>query len=257
MARALWSNRVLQLMVPYQVCFGISAGFVDTYINGVIVNRYIGDGYIGLLSGLSILVAVLLAYPLAQISNRVRHGKYYIMVAGGVCFACAGLPLLFFSDRTIGQWAFLVPYFAVHGAARGIWENTNKAVVAEYFAPDGTAAELRDAAFAAVYFTSGLAGAFGYLFFKFMSRGQLAALNICVSVAAIAAYHFSWRQFLHEARECKSNSQSHAQQRSHMSGEVVTNQMHLAAAVGGSAAHGDSRFSSTRYSNIQTLGEMD
>jgi hypothetical protein len=75
----------------------------------------------------------------------------------------------------------------IHGAARGIWENTNKAVIAEYFSQG----EFRDVAYAAVYFSSGLAGAFGYLFFKFMTRNELAMLNIIVAGVAMISFHFS------------------------------------------------------------------
>jgi hypothetical protein len=169
------------------VCFGISAGFVDTYIHGVIVTNYIGDGYIGLLSGISILTAVLLAYPLAYISNNLHNGKYYVMLFGGICFALGGFIVLILNDETIAKWSIILPYFMIHGAARGIWENTNKAIVAEYFSHG----EFRDVAFAAVYFSSGFAGAFGYLFFKFMSRNELAILNIVISIIAMISFHYS------------------------------------------------------------------
>ena len=37
----------LQLLLPFQITFGLSEGFVNFYINSKIVKPYIGDGYIG------------------------------------------------------------------------------------------------------------------------------------------------------------------------------------------------------------------
>lgn len=81
----------------------------------------------------------------------------------------------------------------MQGTARGIWENTNKAVVAEYFPVSE-----RKAAFSMVYFSSGLAGAFGYLMFKFLSRSELAWLNIASSCLAIVCYHRCFQLFKNE-----------------------------------------------------------
>lgn len=75
--------------------------------------------------------------------------------------------------------------------ARGAWENTNKAVIAEYFHESS----VRNAAFAMAYFSSGFAGAFGYLFFKFMGRLELGAVNLAVSALAILCYHLSFCLF--------------------------------------------------------------
>ena len=78
-SRGLYSSKMMRLLVPYQLCFGFSSGLVSTYINGVIVTTYIGDGYIGLLSSLVTLAAVISAGPFAYICNRYRtRGKWVI-----------------------------------------------------------------------------------------------------------------------------------------------------------------------------------
>lgn len=190
--RAMLSSRLLQLLLPYQVCFGFSSGLINTYVTAVIVKESLGDGYIGLLAGISTLTAVLMAAPIAYFSNYVKHGKAYVMVFGALCFLFAGLPILITNNETIGNWNFIVVYFMIHGAARGIWENTNKSVVVDYF----TDSSDRELAFAAIYFASGLAGAFGFLFFAVMNREGLAALNVTVSVIALVSYLLSYRVYL-------------------------------------------------------------
>lgn len=186
--RALYRNRRLQLLMPYQVCFGLSAGFVNSYMTAKVVSVYLGDGYIGLMSALATLTAVALSWPYAKIATTINQGKWYVMMAGGGCFLYAGLSVLCLSNAQMSSWPFLVTYFMIYGAARAAWESTNKAIIAEYFSHDD---KLKDSAFAAVYFMSGLAGAFGFVFYKFMDRTQLAAINTVAPIIALVCYHFS------------------------------------------------------------------
>eukprot|EP01038_Epipyxis_sp_PR26KG_P004711 gene4711-6614_t len=203
---SLLSNRLLQLLIPFQITFGLSSGFVGTYVNGVIVKNYIGDGYIGALSGLSTLVAVLASWPFAYISNNFIHGKWFIMVTGGICFIFTGLPVLCIPDNIFGTWLVLIPYFIIHGIGRSVWENINKSIIVDYFTND----KQKSDAFAAIYFSSGLAGAFGFIFFKFMSEYQVALLNYerhiqgkrhADQLLRTASIEVLWKDFTTNARE--------------------------------------------------------
>ena len=186
--RAMFSNVRLQLMLPYQLCFGFSSGFVGFYVMKNVVGANMGDGYIGALSGLGTLTAVLLAWPFEVISKKFNgRGKWHVMVFAAVCFVFVGLPFLMVSkDSDLAHWYIVVPYFLLYGAGRGAWESTNKATIAEYFAND----PIRDAAFAAIYFASGLSGALGYFFYKDMTRFEMAILNTTVPIVALFCYHF-------------------------------------------------------------------
>lgn len=125
--KAMFTIRKLQLLIPFQICFGLSSGLVDTYVNGVIVKTYIGEGYIGMLSGLVTLTAALLSGPYVILGNRWQgNGKAGIMVFGGVCFALGGLMLVTLNDHQIASWPVIVLYYIIHGAARAVFENTNK-----------------------------------------------------------------------------------------------------------------------------------
>jgi hypothetical protein len=55
-----------------------------------------------------------------------------------------------------------------------------------------------------VYFSSGLAGAMGYLTFKFMNKTQLALLNVAASCLAILCYHGSFIEF-QRVKSCENN----------------------------------------------------
>ena len=82
----------------------------------------------------------------------------------------------------------IVLYLIIYGMGRGTWENTNKAVIADLYAdtPDKSTA-----AFAAISFFNGLAGAIGYFSFSSMGRLGMAALVMITSVVAIGCYLLS------------------------------------------------------------------
>ena len=67
-------------------------------------------------------------------------------------------------------------------------ENTNKAVIADLFTdtPD-----LSTAAFAAISFSNGLAGAIGYFLFSFISRDAMASIVTVAAAVAIVCYLFA------------------------------------------------------------------
>jgi hypothetical protein len=129
---AMATDRKLQLILPYQICFGFSSSMVNAFITSQIVSRYIGDGYVGFLSALTTLTAVGCSYPFTTITNNFTHGKYWIMIGGGVSFLLVGLAV-FMGKHNLGTWGTLVFYFFIYGFGRGAWENTNKGIVAEYF----------------------------------------------------------------------------------------------------------------------------
>ena len=60
-------------------------------------------------------------------------------------------------------------------------------MVAEYF-PDPSE---RNAAYATIYFSSGFAGAIGYLLFNFVPVKGILVLNAIVAAAAILCFHLS------------------------------------------------------------------
>ena len=192
---AIWASRRLRLLLPFQVMFGFISGFLNAYINARYVAIYLGDGYIGFLSAISTIIAAIVSYIYAKISIRFEHGMYYVMLVGALSFFYGGLSVWLTSDTTIGTWNFLGLYFFVFGFGRGAWESTNKVVVAAFFKHDN---QLRDASFATIYFTSGLAGAIAYLGFHRMNKGALVAINTFVPAIALLCFHLSYDDYAHE-----------------------------------------------------------
>ena len=223
--QAIYSDHKLQLLLPYQICFGFSSSMVNTFIVAQVISTYIGDGYVGFLSALTTMTAVALSYPFTLVTNRYYRGKYWVMLMGAAAFLLSGLALML-PTTTLGSWPLLIFYFIVYGFGRGAWENTNKAVVADYFGglrglgDQGEGEEGEEvehppghsdtaslpfvrtsvqSAYASIYFTSGLSAAIGYASYASMTQGQIATMNIFIPVFAAIAFDASYR--VHEAQK--------------------------------------------------------
>mmetsp|Transcript_8037 Transcript_8037/g.13366 ORF Transcript_8037/g.13366 Transcript_8037/m.13366 type:complete len:460 (+) Transcript_8037:69-1448(+) len=175
----------LLLMVPFQVAFGFASSFVPYYIFGTVIadSKQLGDTYVGLLSALIVFTGASIAIPSGWIANR--YGKHVMMVTGGLCLMLTGMLLYFINDHDLGTWKLIIPYLIIYGTGRGTWENTNKAVIADLYidTPD-----LSTAAFAAVSFSSGVSGAFGYFVFESIERNVIGTLIMMMSLLALICY---------------------------------------------------------------------
>lgn len=147
----------------------------------------LGASSIGMLESLTTLVPALLAFPYASAAKR--YGPSGVMSFGALCFFLVGFALFFFSNQQLASWGLIITYYCLYGAARGVWENTNKAAVADIFEfhPE------IDSAFAAIYFTSAVTGSAGYYILPYLSRAAMAYIITTSSVIAIASYLWAVR----------------------------------------------------------------
>lgn len=163
---------------------------MNFYINRVIVADTYGGGYVGLLMAIDTLSSALSAHPMSAISNALQS-KWHIMIIGCCCFFFQGISLLLLSDNFIAQWRYLVPFYLVHGAARCVFENTNKALITDYF----DVVKEKEIAFAAIYFASGLSAAFSFCFYQYMDRFVIALINTAFPIFAMLCYHRSYIEY--------------------------------------------------------------
>jgi hypothetical protein len=181
------SDSALAFLVPFQVAFGFASSFVPYYILGTVINKSesLGTKYLGLLSAIIVLVGTVIAIPSSQASMIV--GKPIMMTIGAICLAYTGFALLVFSDGMLGTWTNILIYLVIFGIGRGIWENTNKAVIADLYVDS----KLSTTAFASITFFNGMAGAIGYFCFEHMVRLQMAELVMISSLLSIPCFIFS------------------------------------------------------------------
>lgn len=186
----LFSDVRLALMIPFQVAFGLASSFVPFYVFGTVIDDSdeLGGTYIGVLGSVVVLTGAVTAIPAAWAAEK--YGKQAVMTIGGLGLVCAGLVFLFLDNDQIGTWAVIIPYLIIYGIGRGTWENTNKAVIADFFASNPST---NTAAFAGISFTSGLAGAVGYFMFPNISRDAIAVIVTGFGGFAIICYFFAHR----------------------------------------------------------------
>lgn len=215
------------LMLPYQLSFGFGASYISYYVDGIILNDSGKEGYIGVLSALSIVIASVIAFPLYTYSNS--FGKHDVMVFGAMCFGGCTSVLLFFKNHFLSQWTSVIPLISLYGMGRGIWENTNKALLTDVFSeedkggyseavaeevrtsvsdrsssyigtpaflysltslPDDSLDEDKEVAFATIYFASGIAGAIGYFLYPHITRQSIALINVALAIMSVTCNHF-------------------------------------------------------------------
>lgn len=129
----LVSEPLLMLLVPVQFAFGFACSFVNYYVFGTIIadSVHLGSSYIGALSALVCFSGAVMAIPAGWVAKA--HGKVGLMITGGLCLAAVGAGVLLRSNAQLSDWGPITIYLVIYGVGRGIWENTNKAVVADFF----------------------------------------------------------------------------------------------------------------------------
>jgi hypothetical protein len=76
------------------------------------------------------------AIPLAQAAQD--YGKPAVMAGGNACFLLCALLFSLLPDTALGTVVVMVPFCILFGIGRGVWENTNKAVIADFYSGEAS-----------------------------------------------------------------------------------------------------------------------
>lgn len=130
----LLTHRDIKLLMPYEFTFGMVTALFISYILGfAIATDDAMEGYIGVLGAIVTLVAACVAYPINVVTTRFAdlRSKLMIVFLGCTCWTLCVMGVLLLPSGELSQWSVIVPYVILHGVGRGIWENTNKAIIAD------------------------------------------------------------------------------------------------------------------------------
>jgi len=191
-ARLVWVDSRLTMLLPLQMAFGYSAGYVPYYFFGTIATEstWLGTGAVGLLSALVVLSGALAAIPTAYAANVCGKGR--VIGVGALCLTAVGWPLFVFSDEELGQPFIMLGLLTCYGVGRGVWEVINKAVLVDFFAQDSDSGKVA-AAFSAASFANGYASGMGFLMFPYLTRLQMAGLCVMGTLFSLVTYVLSFR----------------------------------------------------------------
>jgi len=152
----LRKSRKMQCLVLLNVAFGFTGTLLNGYCNGELISKgSLGKNNLGYISSITPGVATILSIPYSYLANRI--GKCKLMVWGAACFTALACVVWFTPKellRSMGWWVAIL--YVLQGSGRAVFENTNKAMVADFFPND------KEGAFSNVIFQSGGAAAFAF-----------------------------------------------------------------------------------------------
>jgi len=120
----LRGDKVLLWLQPFNVAFGLSAGFLLSCFYDETVARYRGPAALGLVSALGSAVCALAALPLSLAAAAV--GKGPVLTLGSACLGLVGGLYLVVPKASLGSWGGVLLVNGLAGTGRSVWENTNK-----------------------------------------------------------------------------------------------------------------------------------
>ena len=179
-------SRKMQLLAPLSCSFGFTAAYVVGFINGTPAKAAVGQSNLGYLNALIPGTAALLTLPVSWLTKRAS--KLPVMIFGALCYtsvAVIGLALGEDGLEDLG-WKIAIIY-VIFGAGRSVFENTNKAVFADFF-PNQL-----EAVFANVVVFNGSASTLGFFLFPHLHARTIAIIVVSSGVLASVAMVFAFR----------------------------------------------------------------
>lgn len=166
----LASNRKMQCLVLLNCAFGVTGGVLNGFINGNVTKNIVGAENLGYFLSMTPAVATVLSVPYSTFANY--FGKAPLMFFGSLCFALVSglIWIMSFEKLTDLGYGICVLYILM-GSGRAVFENTNKALVADFFPADA------EAAFANVIFQSGAASAVTFFIIAFAEPANVTDAN--------------------------------------------------------------------------------
>merc|ERR1711879_978122 len=115
------------------IVFGVAGGLVAHYVNGAVGER-LGKSNVGYLASIFSFYAAVMALPYSWMGKRI--GKGFMMLLGGFSLTALGLILWIFNvdDLENKTLLIIIACYLLQGSGRCVFESTNKAVYADFFA---------------------------------------------------------------------------------------------------------------------------
>lgn len=178
------------LMVPTQLTFGFASTFINSYISPKVTKPLIGGGAIGYFAGTIAGVACIIS-ALGGLWIRRTGSKWPLMVLGSASFVCMAGGFLFYETEMVDGTAtypsinisLLIMIYALMGVGRGVFESTNKAVIADFFTKEETMA-----AFANVIWSSGGSSALGFFLFPNLAATTQVWITLITGFTGIVCF---------------------------------------------------------------------
>jgi len=193
---SLWRRQPTVLLLSFiQITFGLCSSLMTEEVTGnLIPQAYPQDKVIvgSLMGTLVALVAATLQLPSKIL--RARVGRAPLILVGMLAFLWETALIGSLSSNELGQLRHLTSLYVLQGVGRSSFEGTNKALFADFFPADASAA------FSSIVFFNGAASALGYFAFPALGHdpdGKAIKAAICCTSATLAVVGYltaEWAQ---------------------------------------------------------------
>ena len=142
----------MKYMFGLNAVFGLSAAYLNSYVNGEVVKIVLDDVYsedVGFLGEISVSVASIGCILFGFLDRKI--GKGLILTLGAVAFISMHIPFLVYRQVKSWGWYLLVLIYSFHGIGRAKFEGTLCANFANFFLQE------KEGAFANIIFQNGFA----------------------------------------------------------------------------------------------------
>mmetsp|Transcript_59982 Transcript_59982/g.70081 ORF Transcript_59982/g.70081 Transcript_59982/m.70081 type:complete len:474 (+) Transcript_59982:102-1523(+) len=156
--RLLRHDPKMKYMFGLNAIFGLSAAFVNSYVNGEVVEIALDDEdnkYVGYLGAMTAGVAAVSSLLFGFLGKKI--GKGPVLILGVFAFVGVVLPFLVHPEVENWGWPLLIIIYSLQGIGRATFEGTLRATFADFFPRE------KEGAFANIILQNGLASAIGYI----------------------------------------------------------------------------------------------
>jgi len=134
---SLWSDPLIWLLSPLNMCFGFSAALMNGYVNARITMPTLGRSWVAGLAGVTVLVSAVCAKIFAKVAQKI--GALPIVSIGAFAFFTISCLLMLCDNiRDWGQGIVLL--YCLQGIGRAVYESTNRSLFADFFPEQAEAA---------------------------------------------------------------------------------------------------------------------
>ena len=182
----LYDEPVARLLAPYTIAFGLEVALYTGILNSELVGVVFGSGYIGFLTGATVLVGALCSFAIPKVG--ISKGGVLAVGAGAYVLSSVIVAVLLSLDDLAAAsagayrgWLYflVVLVYALAGVGRAVFESSNRGLALDVLPERSTAA------FANIVLQNALATGTALIVFPYLPYGWSVGVTMAVSAVAI------------------------------------------------------------------------
>ena len=166
------------------MAWGCTSAFWVYYVLGEVVNDEQGWGYVGIICMIDFSASLIFSYFGNKMTKYLSSSQTPMIVWGWLCMTAMGAIVLAMTNSELGGSRYrIIGYAILHGMARAVNENNQKAVIANFFPEHETVA------YAVATFSRTFTAGITYLYYTYIvTRSYYGGAVLVTSSMGIVCY---------------------------------------------------------------------